>query len=139
MKTLKEVLNALFYSLFRRCPYGKLHPFWVQVCQCRNGRPYDLMHNQQMNGHVKKGDWVQPDGLALKEPLAWRVIGFISRMKNPKYKVVIEHPISRDTLALENVPHNTLPANMVPDEDFLKKRRELYKYNQENSAGMSFT
>ena len=52
------------------------------------------------------GDKVQPLGIELNEPLAWVIIGFIPVGKNKKYKIVIQHPTSKDTLSLENLPYN---------------------------------
>jgi len=57
------------------------------------------------------GDRVQPYGLELEYPFAWKIVGFVAAGMNPKYKIVIEHPTSGDRLSLENLPRNTKKAN----------------------------
>lgn len=49
---------------------------------------------------AKVGDLVQPPGLALIHPYAWVVTGFVI-CNGRRIKTIIQHPISKDTLALE--------------------------------------
>lgn len=55
-----------------------------------------------MNQDLKIGDRVQPSGIALVPPLAWEIVDFIT-VNGRKIKAIIEHPVSKDRMALEFV------------------------------------
>jgi len=67
------------------------------------------------NTNVQIGDYVQPDSLGLRPPLAWKVVGFEARDGNPKYIVLLEYPLSGDRIALDNLPQNTRPPGEAND------------------------
>lgn len=55
-----------------------------------------------MNQDLQVGDRVQPSGIALNPPLAWKIVDFVM-CNGRKIKAIIEHPTSKDRLALEFV------------------------------------
>ena len=67
------------------------------------------------NTDVQIGDYVQPVGLGLRPPLSWKIVGFEARGDNPKYTMVLEHPLSGDRIALANLPKNTRPPEEAND------------------------
>ena len=71
------------------------------------------------NTDVQIGDYVQPVGLGLRPPLSWKVVGFEARGGNPKYRVILEYPLSGDRLSLENLPCNTRPPGDTNDPGHL--------------------
>ena len=77
------------------------------------------------NTTVQRGDYVQPAGLELRPPLAWKVVGFEAQGGNPKYRVVLEYPLSGDRLTLENLPRNTRPPSEANDPNRLDRLSEI--------------
>jgi len=67
------------------------------------------------NTDVQIGDYVQPEGLGLRPPLAWKVVGFEARGDNPKYVVILEYPLSGDRLSIDNLPRHTRPPGEAND------------------------
>jgi hypothetical protein len=121
--------------LVSKCPFGTYHWGFERWCLCerddgldpdspRDG-VFDLRRweaaRQGPEGHrphnttLKVGDYVQPEGLGLRPPLAWKVVGFEARGGNPKYIVILEYPLSGDRIALDNLPQNTRPPGEAND------------------------
>jgi hypothetical protein len=130
----KRALAGPFSVFFTECPSGTYHWFFERWCLCEcqgvagekapgedsvRGGVFDLKRWEKArqgpegyrpgNTNLQVGDYVQPEGLGLRPPLAWKVVGFEAREDNPKYIVILEYPLSGDRLALENLPQNTRP------------------------------
>lgn len=126
----KRFLGGPLPVLFTECPSGTYHWFFERWCLCehqdgssgldahRNG-VFDLKRWEEArqgpagyrpaNTDVQIGDYVQPEGLGLRPPLAWKVVGFEVQGDNPKYRVILEYPLSGDRLSLDNLPRHTRP------------------------------
>ncbi len=136
----KRVLAWPFSVLFTECPSGTYHWFFERWCLCEHqGAPdedapgedgvrdgvFDLKRWEEArqgpegyrpgNTNVQIGDYVQPEGLGLRPPLAWKVVGFEARGDNPKSIVILEYPLSGERLTLENLPRNTRPPKEAND------------------------
>lgn len=113
--------------LFTECPFGTYHWVFERWCLCeRNGGldpdssrdgVFDLKRWEEArqgpkdhrpgNSNLQIGDYVQPEGLGLRPPLAWKIVGFEARGGNPKYVVILEYPLSGERITLDNLPRNT--------------------------------
>ncbi|MFB6248460.1 MAG: hypothetical protein ABEL97_07815 [Salinibacter sp.] len=136
----KRALGGPFPFLFTECPSGTYHWFFERWCQCEHredsgedapgpdpvrGGVFDLRRWEEArqgpegyrpgNRDVQIGDYVQPEGLELRPPLAWKVVGFEARGDNPKYTAVLEYPLSGDRIALDNLPKNARPPGEAND------------------------
>jgi hypothetical protein len=131
----KRALGWLLPFLFTECPFGTYHWFFERWCLCerRGGldpeRPRDGVFDlkrweearQGPEGHrphntdLQIGDYVQPKGLELRPPLAWKVVGFEARDDNPKYILVLKYPLSGDRITLDNLPQNARPPGEAND------------------------
>jgi hypothetical protein len=147
----KRALRRLLPILFTKCPFGTDHWVFERWCLCKRkgaskldgtSKPgsqhdgvFDLRRweeaRQGPEGHrpgntnVQLGDYVQPEGLELRPPLAWKVVGFEARGSNPKYRVVLEYPLSGDRLTLANLPRNTRPPGEANDPERLDRLSEI--------------
>ncbi len=55
---------------------------------------------------VEIGDLVNPESVELTEGYKWKVVGFSSKDDNPKSRIKLEHPISKDIIEIENHHYN---------------------------------
>ena len=131
----KRVLGRTLPVFVTECPFGTYHWFLDRWCLCeRNGGldpdsprdgVFDLKRweearqgpegHRPANTNLQIGDYVQPEGLGLRPPLAWKVVGFEARGSNPKYRVLLEYPLSGDRIVLDNLPQNTRPPGEAND------------------------
>ena len=136
----KRALAGPFSVFFNQCPSGTYHWFFERWCLCEyQGAPgedapgedgvrsggFDLKRWETArqgpegyrpgNTDVQIGDYVQPEGLGLRPPLAWKVVGFEARGDNPKYVVILEYPLSGDRLSIDNLPRHTRPPGEAND------------------------